>query len=269
MALTRPGPFPVWPFVREALFVQNYLPAVWDHTWSLAIEEHFYLLLPLILLAMRAARPNDPDPFRPLPYVYLAVMLASLAWRTVLAVQLPTYRHYQHSNFLIPTHLRIDSLFLGAALAYFYHFRREWVDRQLNGRAANFLIFGVLLILPAFVFHLDSHAMMYTAGFPVVALGSACLLAGVLAGGVPDNAFVRALAFVGRHSYSIYLWHLAVAAWGIAWLQLLTGRLALEVKIPIYFALSLAVGIGLSYAIERPFLWLRDRYFPSRSAVAK
>jgi peptidoglycan/LPS O-acetylase OafA/YrhL len=31
----------------ELLFVQNYTQSIWEHTWSLAVEEHFYLLLPL------------------------------------------------------------------------------------------------------------------------------------------------------------------------------------------------------------------------------
>jgi peptidoglycan/LPS O-acetylase OafA/YrhL len=263
IARTVPGPFPVGPFVREALFIQNYWPAVWDHTWSLAVEEHFYLLLPVLLVAMRAARPTGADPFRPLLAVYAAIALGALAWRIVLAVQLPTYRHYQHAAFLIPTHLRIDSLFLGAALAYLYHFRRDAWDRFAAGRGPALIVAGIALLLPAFVYKLDPHPAMYTVGFTAVAFGAAALLVGTLTTGVPNRGSTRVLAFVGRHSYSIYLWHLAVAAWGVRWLQDLTGPLTMDGKILVYFALALGVGIGLSYAIERPFLALRDRWFPA------
>jgi peptidoglycan/LPS O-acetylase OafA/YrhL len=39
--------------LSEALFVQNYGTPFWGHTWSLAVEEHFYLLLPLLLIALQ------------------------------------------------------------------------------------------------------------------------------------------------------------------------------------------------------------------------
>ncbi len=39
-------------FVAEAAFVQNYIPGLWDHTWSLAVEEHFYFLLALVVAAL-------------------------------------------------------------------------------------------------------------------------------------------------------------------------------------------------------------------------
>src|SRR5437870_3427941 len=50
--------------VAEAAYVQNYREGVWNHTWSLAIEEHFYLLLPLSLLLL--LRREGKDPFAPL-----------------------------------------------------------------------------------------------------------------------------------------------------------------------------------------------------------
>jgi len=46
---------------REIFFFQNYLPGMWNHTWSLAVEEHFYCILPLILLFM-VRRGGDGNP---------------------------------------------------------------------------------------------------------------------------------------------------------------------------------------------------------------
>src|SRR6476469_9931494 len=39
--------FPIGAYFIELGFVQNYRPTIWQHTWSLAVEEHFYLLLAL------------------------------------------------------------------------------------------------------------------------------------------------------------------------------------------------------------------------------
>jgi peptidoglycan/LPS O-acetylase OafA/YrhL len=65
-----------WNVVHEAVFLQNYLPAAWwgrEHAWSLAIEEHFYFLLPpvLILLLRWGA-------FRRAPVRWAAVLAAAL-----------------------------------------------------------------------------------------------------------------------------------------------------------------------------------------------
>ena len=49
--------------VAELLFVQNYFEGVWIHTWTLAVEEHFYLLLTLFVMAAIERRPAGSDPF--------------------------------------------------------------------------------------------------------------------------------------------------------------------------------------------------------------
>ncbi|MCW1916485.1 acyltransferase [Luteolibacter sp. GHJ8] len=52
----------------ELLFVQNYFPGIWVHTWSLAVEEHFYLLLTFaFLLALRFRR---DCPFSVIPVAF-------------------------------------------------------------------------------------------------------------------------------------------------------------------------------------------------------
>jgi peptidoglycan/LPS O-acetylase OafA/YrhL len=42
--------------VAELLFVQNYLPHLWQHTWSLAVEEHFYIVIALLFVVPKDAR---------------------------------------------------------------------------------------------------------------------------------------------------------------------------------------------------------------------
>ena len=52
-------------YLAEFFFVQNYWHGVWDHTWSLAVEEHFYILLPTVLLFLVRRSPEQRNPFRP------------------------------------------------------------------------------------------------------------------------------------------------------------------------------------------------------------
>jgi peptidoglycan/LPS O-acetylase OafA/YrhL len=77
------------PYLTEVLFYQSYQPdRLWGHTWSLAVEEHFYILLPLLLLLMvkfqrkRAAS----DPFRMIPVVCSILAIFSLLQRLYLAL---------------------------------------------------------------------------------------------------------------------------------------------------------------------------------------
>jgi peptidoglycan/LPS O-acetylase OafA/YrhL len=54
-------------YLHEIFFVQNYWPGVWNHTWSLAVEEHFYIFLPIFLLVLVRLSLNREDPFHIIP----------------------------------------------------------------------------------------------------------------------------------------------------------------------------------------------------------
>ena len=63
----------VWiikPALHDIFFVQSYRPGTYGHFWSLSVEEHFYILLPLTLYFM-LRRAGDSDPFRNLPLIFL------------------------------------------------------------------------------------------------------------------------------------------------------------------------------------------------------
>jgi peptidoglycan/LPS O-acetylase OafA/YrhL len=51
----------------ELVFIQNYNAPFWNHTWTLAAEEHFYLLLPLALSILIRKNRGAQNPFRGVP----------------------------------------------------------------------------------------------------------------------------------------------------------------------------------------------------------
>lgn len=210
---------------HELLFVQNYQPPMWLHTWSLGVEEHFYLLLPFVMLLLRRFN------YKPLPYVVVGMVVICTLLRYV-SLDWDTNR--------TPTHLRIDTLFVGVATRYI-------VDRYGVSSLSSFLVL-VGSVMATFPFVGDMLGPVETS---LMAIGNAALVAGVYTQRF-DGRLWDGLAFIGRHSYSIYLWHGAVLFW--------TGLPVLG-----YICLSILVGILACWLIELPALRLRD-YLTRRQA---
>jgi len=121
---------------------QHYLGSPRGITWSLAVEEHFYLALPLFLLLATGGwrRVNS---IRAVPVTALVLVLACIAMRFLFNWNRP-FEMYSH---LTPTHLRIDGLFFGVLLAYLYHLKPGFLARIGRHRAV-LVVIGIALVLP-------------------------------------------------------------------------------------------------------------------------
>lgn len=109
-------------FLSEMLYIQNYGPFIWRHTWSLAVEEHFYILLPVFLLVLIKTSTDRANPFQVIPRAFLVVAAVCLIIRvaTVLSISEPDLREWaKYRMAYATTHCRMDSLFFGVLLGYF------------------------------------------------------------------------------------------------------------------------------------------------------
>lgn len=247
----------------EVFFVQSYVRGVWNHTWSLAVEEHFYLLLPVLLLLMlRRARRGD-DPFAALPTICGVLAIGILGLRIVNALT----HGYRHDTHLFPTHLRIDSLLFGVLLSYWYHYRKTEVRTIALRHRGLFAVLGVGLLASPFLVPLEKSMAIYTVGFSGLALGSGLLLMAALHAPAAIHGVLAPLAKVGAYSYSIYLWHMPVLGWLLPRIEqgLIGHRLSYVPRAALGVSLCLLLGAGISQLIEYRVLRLRDRLFPSRS----
>jgi len=248
----------------EFLFVQNYAAHIWPHTWSLAIEEHFYLLLVAVMWLM--LRSKKPHALKPFPRTFFIVATACLAFRAVNALRYP---EYDFTRDYFPTHLRIDSLFFGAFLAYLAQYHQ--LERRLRwfspwARIAA----GTLLLAPAFIFARETHRWISIIGFNLFYLGAGLLVLGALH--LQNTPFrpLRMLGRLGAASYSIYLWHYPVHQW-FATPILFTY----EHNPGFYWQYAGVAVIGavlfgyvMALVVELPVLLLRDRLFPTKSGPA-
>jgi peptidoglycan/LPS O-acetylase OafA/YrhL len=247
----------------ELFFLQNYQQAYWNHTWTLALEEHFYILLPLALLGLVRRNPGAADPFRAIPYIVGASSLLFLAGRMINFAVRTEYSWYTHAW---PTHLRMDSLIFGVGIAYAYHFNRERFYRILRPLRYPMIVLGVATLSTSIWLPISASAFYYhTFGFMQSYLGAAALMVGVLMCRIPQNRITNGLALLGTYSYSIYLWHMALMYWAIPkW----KDTLSWEVRTLIYFIGAFVIGIGMAKMLEAPLLRVRDRLHPSRTEEA-
>ncbi len=259
----------VWPraAVVESLFIQNYSYGLWGHTWSLAVEEHFYFLLPLLLVGLLwwAKRNRWGAPFGPLVEVCVALGAGLLAFRVIHALVVP----YSHRTHLFPTHLRIDSLMFGVLLSYFYHAQPDRLRAFVRGSAKVMGPLCLLFIAPSLFLDVKNF-FMHTVGLTLLYLGFGGLL--LLAMYAPparwrwQSRAGSALAYMGCYSYSIYLWHIPFRPWVVHGLEQGLGvSVPYWAQLLIYAVGGVGAGILLAKLVEMPFLMVRDRFFPSRS----
>jgi peptidoglycan/LPS O-acetylase OafA/YrhL len=239
-------PDPLRPsFAVDAFFLQGYFDSVWEHGWSLAVEEHFYLLLPVLLIALSWRKVKDP--FSLIPPIS-AALFAICLWLRISALA----NTDSFDAVLCPTHLRIDTLLGGVALGYFYHFHHE---KFVAASSWKTLACGLLLLIPSFLLRMESHFTM-TVGYTFNALGFMCILIWSA-----NRRFrgTKWLAAIGIYSYSIYLWHQAV-------------HLAIDKLYPrhtflvlvLYLIGAILFGALMAKLVEIPMLALRERWFPPR-----
>ena len=257
------------------LHVQNYFGSPRGITWSLAVQEHFYLALPLFLvLALKWRRQRRAIVAIPVAAAVVVVVCTTL--RVLINWKRP-YNMWTHAT---PTHLRLDGLFVGVLVAYLYHFHPQPLARVARFRAA-LLLAGAAMIAPAFFINEGSIPFTWTFGYTLLYLGFACILVVLIYtppdAAAPHRSFMRlwaGLAKIGVFTYSIYLWHydlgaLPVHNYVLAHLPRRSTELYWALGTSAYFATAISAGILMANLVELPVIRLRDRLLPGRATATR
>ncbi|MEI8307958.1 MAG: acyltransferase [Chloroflexales bacterium] len=251
--------FSIESLLGELFFLQNYLGAIWSHTWSLAVEEHFYLGLAILFSSMTASRSaTGTQRLRYIPVVFVIVSITCFTLRIITAFIFP---EFSLKNYVYGTHLRIDSLFYGVLLSYLWHFRE--LEKKIAWIPSWFLyLSGWLLLAPAFIFQLETHKWIPVAGVILFFVGSGNILIAALR--ITETSFtpLKLLGNLSAASYSIYLWHMPINLWGSIILRKITRFDSFPLYFFSYIIGSFAFGWLMNQIIEAPVLFLRDSLFP-------
>jgi peptidoglycan/LPS O-acetylase OafA/YrhL len=245
-------------YLVEGLFLRNYFNGVWGHTWSLDVEEHFYILLPVTLLVLHKVWKS----FALLPAIFGVIAVVCLILRlnvdaTEIRPPISQYEYFQ-------THLRIDSLLFGVLISYYYHFYPKRLD-FLKKNIWFWWVFAIILLIPSFIPEAAPllQSARYTANYISFGLIMMLSLDSKVIGKFMETRVGEFIGYLGQHSYSTYLWHVTVIiAVEEASRYYFPGEINSTVLNIVHTILIFIVGVGTAKIVEFPMLAIRDRYFP-------
>jgi len=228
-----------------------------NHTWSLAVEEQFYILWPLIVFGvLRFTRS-----LRALFALCIAAAIGTALWTHVVFDG-----GVNQNRAFLGTDTRSQCLFIGCALAVglvlLAHRSHEegrlakgelWQPASAAGRAACGALgmAGAAVAILMWVRTTSFSSFPYDGGFFVIGLSvSAVILAAVAAPRsiVPRVLSLTPLRYVGRISYGLYIWHWPIFVWlnhdrtGVSGYQLFALR----------SVVTFAVSVASFHLVERP-----------------
>ncbi|NUM55057.1 MAG: acyltransferase [Candidatus Hydrogenedentes bacterium] len=246
------------PFLYYAMtfvFVGNWYAVLWGeiptitgHLWTISVEEQFYLVWPLLI---RWTRPTV------LLSSFVGLFLCSTLYRLVVTIDAPDFNVAAHQS----TITRMDCFALGGMLAYGLH---RWPASFPAAARCGMIAAGVSM------FALVAAGRGFLVGIPVTwmyscaATGSMLLVAS--AATAPPRTYtsrlLRGIAYLGKISYGLYIWHIIAGRTS----QYLLAQVTLtpSVRLVAHMVLSAAVVLALaaiSYAVlEKPFLRIKERF---------
>ena len=251
-----------WSYLSNYLSVVDgaVVPHGLNHFWTLAVEEQFYLLWPMVVLLVSQRR---------LRTVCALMMLGGLAFRLWLLTT-----EYAHTGGYVLTPARIGTLAAGAWLAS--AMREPQLRQRVKKWASTAFLIALMLLLAINLPDLrmkGSEPAMQTIGFPLLAVLAASAVAIALDRQRHDGWYQRAmrsrvLRFFGKYSYGMYVFHLpvVVAFEGLGFTMAVIPRsAATDVPAAILFTITALVATtALAFAswhlYEKQFLRLKTRF---------
>ena len=212
------------------------------HIWSLAVEEQYYLIFPLILIL---AYKN----FREIKALFAITLVLFFILLATSFIPANVYKEVFHQpNIYYLSNLRFPELLVGSLLAIYHNFSNNF---QLSKLANNTLAVLSTLLLFSCLFLMRNN----TVFIPGVTLIIPCIFTALIIHTTSQNNIIKlclsnkAIVFIGKISYSLYLYHWIF----IAFAYYITGSKQIQgITVLIVVILTIIFSITSYYLIEQP-----------------
>lgn len=193
-----------WYIFQDVDYFNQFSVAPLKHLWSLAIEEQFYLIFPIVLLGCLKLFKRK--------IVILILFIVSIV--SLLAMFIIYTYTGNSSRVYFGTDTRLQTLLLGSILAFIWPaFSLEKSKSQAKkiGISAIGIISIIVLVVLFFVVS-DQDKWIYSGGFYIISFLTLFIIASVVH---PSSLLAKFLSFplfiyIGKRSYSLYLWHFPI-----------------------------------------------------------
>jgi len=263
---------PLW---RYLTFITNFGLDVsqigtFTHSWSLCVEEQFYLILPLCILLVNYLKWGKQA-----AYFILVLFLAGFAirytnWHLWMEPNLKSDNFGALFNKFIyyPTYNRLDALLAGVSIAGLYTFNPKVKD-AINKRSNLIMLAGVTLLIPAYFICTPQATFSTTVfGYPLIAISYGLIVAAVVCpGNILYNVKSWLTSQIATLSYGIYLIHKLT----IHLIQNILEKAGVDRNSNLMMLCCIisciAAALALRYLIEKPSLRIRDKVLARQSKI--
>lgn len=212
------------------------------HIWSLAVEEQYYLIFPLILILAYKK-------FREIKVLFIITLILFFILLATSFVSANFYKEVLHQpNIYYLSNLRFPELLVGSLLAIYHNLSNKV---QLSKQISNILAILSTLLLFSCLFLMNNDI----AYIPGVTLILPCIFTALIIHTTSQNNIVKlclsnkAIVFIGKISYSLYLYHWIF----IAFAYYITGEKQINNQsIAIVIVLTIIFSVLSYYLIEQP-----------------
>lgn len=223
-----------------------------DILWSLSVEEHFYFMFPLLVAVF--LKKATPKPDTRFAYFLLFICVASIAIRIFTYYSFEDHQEAA-GRIYFSTHTRMDSIVWGCLAAVL-------ISKDNNARFVAILqnkwmqLSGILLLVLSVGIRNDFFRQSFLFSFQGIGLFLLVPAIGTYQKSIVKNLLsYRWLIFLGKISYSLYLFH---------WVFLKLSNYYFEefsLAWQLFFWTgSLALSLGSFYLVEKPFIQIRKRF---------
>ncbi|MDK3915456.1 acyltransferase family protein [Staphylococcus pseudintermedius] len=191
-----------WYIMQNVDYFEQFAVQPLKHLWSLAIEEQFYLVFPIVLLSLLSFIRR----LKSIRIIFLILLVISMIAMMVLYVP-----NENVARVYFGTDTRIQTLLMGVLLALVWPpFQlKSKVNRQMRTMIDTAGVVGLAILFICFKFVSETNSILYYGGFFLISTVTLLVIASSVH---PSGYFAKFLGnkvftFIGSRSYSLYLWH--------------------------------------------------------------